>query len=209
MLCLLYDSFFNMFFVSTCIRTACSWLMCGVWGTLFCVGFFRNGILKPFTSSTISGSFVSISNTSKKWFNLPASSKLGTILGENKHFTHGWILHCFLNIWCDIIQINGDLLSSDLCASSLTFTTLTNGLTHSHSSIGFFQMWLFRSFVLGSTSPPFSFFRDSLWRSSVPTSPWSLFDPMREKLLVSFSEWSCFLCPSSVVSVGLLSVIDE
>ena len=57
--------FFNMFFISTCIRAACSWLLCGVWGILFCVGIFRKTILNPFTISKISGSFVSISHVPK------------------------------------------------------------------------------------------------------------------------------------------------
>ena len=51
--------------------------------------FFRKVTLKPFTISKISGSFVSISHASKKCFNLPASCKFGTILAENKLFTHG------------------------------------------------------------------------------------------------------------------------
>ena len=81
--------FFNMFSISTCIRSACSWPMCGVWRTLSCVGFFRKGTVNPFTISKISGSFVSISHASKKYFNLPDSGKFGTFLAENKLFTHG------------------------------------------------------------------------------------------------------------------------
>ena len=58
-------SFFNMFSISTCIRSACSWPMCGVWGTLSYVGFFRKDMLNLFTIFKISWSFVSISHASK------------------------------------------------------------------------------------------------------------------------------------------------
>ena len=51
--------FFNMFSISTCIKCACSWPMCGVWRTLSCVGCFRKGILNYFIISKISGFFVS------------------------------------------------------------------------------------------------------------------------------------------------------
>ena len=37
----------------------------------------------------------------------------------------------------------------------------------------------------------------------VPTYPWSLLVPMREGHLISFSERTCFLSPSSLVSVAL------
>ena len=43
----------------------------------------------------------------------------------------------------------------------------------------------------------------------VPTSPWSLLDSMRKGLLAPLSEWTCFLCPSSVVSAVLFSALDE
>ena len=84
--------FFNIFPISTCIKVACSWPICGVWRILSCVRFFRKGFLNPFTISKISGSFVSISQShaSKKWFNLPASDKFGTIFAESKLFTQGW-----------------------------------------------------------------------------------------------------------------------
>ena len=38
---------------------------------------------------------------------------------------------------------------------------------------------------------------------------WSLLDSMREGLLISFPEWTYFLCPSSVVSIVLWSATDE
>ena len=84
--------FFNMFSISTCIISVCSWTICGVWGTLVRVRFFRKGILNTFLIYRISGSFVSISHTSKKCFNVPASGKFGAFLAENKLFIHGWTL---------------------------------------------------------------------------------------------------------------------
>ena len=52
--------------------------MCGVWGTFSCAGFLRKSVLNPFTISNISGSFVSISHTSKNnlTFLLAASLEL-------------------------------------------------------------------------------------------------------------------------------------
>ena len=70
-------------------------------------------------------------------------------------------------------------------------------------------IWFFRFFVLDSTSSPFPFSRDSLRRVLCASFPWFLLDPMREGLLIPFSEWSCFLCPSSLVSAALFSAIDE
>ena len=72
-----------MFPISTCIRPACSKPMCGCLGS-----FLLHWIL--FKNFKISGSFVRISHASKKCFNLPTSGKFGTILAENKLFTHGW-----------------------------------------------------------------------------------------------------------------------
>ena len=56
--------------------------------------------------------------------------------------------------------------------------------------------------------PLFRFSETPLGEFPVSTFPSSLLDPMREELLTLFSEWTCLLCPSSAVSVALLSAID-
>ena len=99
-------TFFNMFSISTCIRSTCSLPMCDIWGALLSVGLFRKGILSPFPISLFSGSFVSISHASKKCFNLHASGKFGTFLAENKIFIHGWT---FLRSSIGIIRGNNML----------------------------------------------------------------------------------------------------
>ena len=72
-----------------------------------------------------------------------------------------------------------------------------------------FEWFFFHFFVLGSTSSPFSFSSDSLRGVPCANFPWSLLDPMKEGLLVPFSELTCFLCPSPIASVAFLSAIDK
>ena len=62
-------------------------------------------------------------------------------------------------------------------------------------------VWFFHFFVFDSTYPSFSFFKLNF--------PLVFVGPLREELLIPFSEWTCFLCPSSVILVALLSAIDE
>ena len=70
-------------------------------------------------------------------------------------------------------------------------------------------VWSFYFFVLGSIYSPFPFSRDSFWWNPCANFPFVFVEPHGEGLLILFLEWTCFLCPSSVVSVALLSAIDE
>ena len=72
-----------------------------------------------------------------------------------------------------------------------------------------FRLFFFHFFVLGSTSSLFSFSSNSLRRVPCASFPWSLLYLMKEGLLVPFSEWTFFLCPSPIVSVAFLSATDK
>ena len=55
----------------------------------------------------------------------------------------------------------------------------------------------------------FPFPKIPLSEFALSTSPWSLLDSIRKGILITVSEWTCFLFPASVVSAPLFPLIEK
>ena len=57
--------------------------------------------------------------------------------------------------------------------------------------------------------PLFRFPETSLGEFPLSTSPWCLLNPISKAILITLSQWTCFLCPAFVASAALLPFINK